>query len=66
MKVFADKREAILTWIIIISFSVGVSGLLCAGLTKTERIVGLVSMVIFAITSIIREELYEQQSKKRK
>lgn len=66
MKVFADKREAILTWIIIISFSVGVSGLLGAGLTKTERIVGLVSMVIFAITSIIREELYEQQSKKRK
>jgi len=66
MKVFADKREAILTWIIIISFSVGMSGLLGAGLTKTERIVGLVSMVIFAITSIIREELYEQQSKKRK
>lgn len=66
MKVFVDKREAILTWIIIISFSVGVAGLLGAGFTKTERIIGFVSMVIFAVTSIIREELYEQQSKKRK
>ncbi len=61
MKVFVDKKESILTWIIILSFSIGVAGLLGPGLSKTERIIGLMSILIFAGVSIMREELYNNK-----
>ncbi len=61
MKVFVDKKECILTWIIILSFSIGIAGLLGPGLSKTERIIGMVSILIFAGVSIMREELYDSK-----
>lgn len=66
MKVFADKKDCILAWIIIISFCIGVAGLLGPGFGKTERIIGLICITIFTIVSIIREELYEQQHRNNK
>lgn len=66
MKVFADKKDCILTWIIILSFCIGVAGLVGPGLGKTERIIGLIGMVIFTVVSIIREDFYEQQYRDNK